>query len=700
MTKRTLPFLTLLALLALAALACNYADRLLSDATATPAASTAAGQATAVPQPVQPRPELVASPTPPPTPAQPEQPPLEAATVAPDAVASGVRPDQQDTFQSLASSEPPERDALEVARLYGGWDGTLRQPPANPEPLTVETVQPFRILNHDDITYSTGQFVLKAVSDHAYFWFSDQTPAGWLTPELLDAASQAFDDIYEQDVAIFGPENRPGVDGDLRLHIVNAWPGQLCAQVDACGLAGYYSSDDVVPSEVDPDSNARDMFVMNVEYFGTDFYLDVLAHEFRHMIEDNYDHGDDAWEGEGSAMLAEDLLGYAGSGVARANLFLSQPDQQLNSWTDGDTFPYYGMGYLLNRYIYDRLGPELYRQFAGSPATSLVAIDEVAAANDLAISGHQLWQDWLAAMALIGRDDAPELYRFGVPGLDPPAMTEVRRFPAEFDETVSQYAVDYYALRGSDEIAIDFAGAPTVPLLDVPPFSGDGMWLADRANNSHARLTRTLDLTGVSAASLEYSVYHDIEAGYDFAYVFISTDGGQTFQPLTAEHMQGPADDPSDSALADHFYTGSGGGWQRERIDLTPYAGQEVQIRFAYLTDQVLTFSGIALDDIAVPEIGLFDDVETFDDAETLDDGWTAEGFERVTGDIPQRWDLQLITFGADGPRVEPLPLNGDQTLSRPLDLSASDGRAILVVSAWAPMTLQAASYQLSFSTP
>jgi hypothetical protein len=695
MTKRPVYFLSLLALLALAALACNFADRVLSGA---PTALPATSETTAVPQVEQP-PEFASSPTPPAPQPESEQSSSAEATVAPDgsaelAVAPGFGPEQQESFQRLASSEPPERDALEVARLYGGWDGQLSQPAIDPEPLTVETVQSFRILNHDDITYSSGQFVLMTVSDHAYFWFSDQTPPSLLSPGVLEATGQAFDGIYEQSVAIFGPENRPGVDGDPRLHIVNAWPGQLCAEADACGLAGYYSGDDVVPAEVDPDSNAREMFVMNVDYFGTEFYLDVLAHEFRHMIEDNYDRGDDAWESEGSAMLAEDLLGYAGSGVARANLFLAQPDQQLNSWTDGDTIPYYGMGYLLNRYIYDRLGPEPYRQFAASPATSLAAIDQVAAANDLPVSGHQLWQDWLAAMALIGRDDVPELYRFGVPGLEPPAMTEARRFPAEFDETVSQYAVDYYALRGSDELAIDFAGAPTVPLLAVSPFSGDGMWLADRANSSHARLTRTLDLTGVSAASLEYSVYHDIEAGYDFAYVFVSEDGGDSFQPLAAEHMQGPADDPSGSALADHFYTGPGEGWQRERIDLTPYAGQEVQIRFVYLTDQVLTFSGIALDDIAVPEIGFFDD------AETLDDGWVAEGFERVSGDIPQQWDLQLITFGDDGPRVEPLALNGDQALSRALDLSASDGRAILIVSAWAPMTLQPAGYRLSFNNP
>ena len=61
-------------------------------------------------------------------------------------------------------------------------------------------------------------------------------------------------------------------------------------------------------------------------------------------------------------------------------------------------------------------------------------------------------------------------------------------------------------------------------------------------------------------------------------------------------------------------------------------------IRFAYVTDPILTKGGIGIDNIAIPEIGLYDDVES-----SLE-GWTAEGFERVTATIPQQWHLILIT--------------------------------------------------------
>ena len=56
------------------------------------------------------------------------------------------------------------------------------------------------------------------------------------------------------------------------------------------------------------------------------------------------------------------------------------------------------------------------------------------------------------------------------------------------------------------------------------------MWVAQRANYSNPRLTRTVDLRDVATATLEYAVYADIEQGYDFGYVSVSVDNGRTWQ--------------------------------------------------------------------------------------------------------------------------------------------------------------------------
>lgn len=599
---------------------------------------------------------------------------------------------QLEAFENLAASLPPERDNLELARLYNGWDGQIESTPEVLEPLSMGTVQQLNILNHDLNTINPITAELLAIGEQAYFWFDTGPGSIRPSPAELAAITDAFDEIYLRSVALFGPEKKPGVDGDPRLHIVNASPLVLCdmtGEESGCGLAGYFSADDGVPSNVFPESNAREMFVMNVDFFGSDFYLNVLTHELRHMIEDNYDQGDADWEAEGSAMLAEDLLGYPDNGVARANIFLVDPDQQLNSWPDEYTLPAYGQGYLLNRYIYDRIGPELYQEFAVSPDSGLHALDNIALAHDLDITGEGLWLDWLVAQAIHDLDQAPSQYRFGVSGLDQVAMTRVDGFPASLDDRVHQYAADYYHLNGDGEVNIEFDGSLLVPLLDTVPVSGEWMWLANRANFSHMSLDREVDLTGVDSATLNYSVYHDIEAGYDFGYLFVSEDGGQTWQPLVAENMQEQVDDPSDTALADRFYTGRSDYWRDESVDLTPYAGKNILIRFAYITDLILTHGGIALDNVAIPEIGFYDDAET--DVED----WTAQGFERVPFAIPQQWHLQLVTFPDGIPSFETMELTAENTASRSLSLAESNGEAILIVAASAPMTLEQAQYRL-----
>jgi hypothetical protein len=594
----------------------------------------------------------------------------------------------------LESNLAAARDDVALAMAYRGLTAVPdASAPLITEPLAVGTRQELNILNVELNIVNNVTVELLAVSDHAYFWF-DSTPGfSWPDEAVLLATAAAFDDIYELIRLHFGSERSPGVDGDPRIHIVNASPLTVCDTVainPTCGLQGYYAANHTLPVSVDPYSNERDMFVMNGSLFGGIRYLEVLGHEFRHMIEDNHDTNDWDWEVEGSAMLAEDLLGYSGEPIARANLFLMNPDQQLNRWSDGDTTPYYGQGYLLNRYLYTQLGPELYLDFATDAQPGFLALDRVAAENGLPFTGQSLWLDWLAALAVHDQPDAPSEYALGA-AVNRVTPEVLDASAPTLDLTVRQFAADYYQLRGEGEAVVAFTGSNHVPLLPVLPLSGRRMWLANRANFSQASLTHAFDLTDVTAATLHYAVFHEIEVGYDFAYVAVSTDGGQTWQGLATAAMQGadPADDPSDSAFTERFYTGNSDGWVTETADLTPYTGQTIHLRFEYVTDPILTFGGLAVDNISIPEIGFYDDAESEGD-------WTAIGFVRATAYVPQQWHLQLISFGEGGPVVESLSLAADNTLSLSVPVMSDDGRRpILIIAASAPMTLETAHYQL-----
>ena len=602
---------------------------------------------------------------------------------------------ERQTAVLLAQNLPTPRDDVALAVAYKGATNVSEAvaPPVT-ELLEVGARQHIFILNTELNVVNDVVMELLAVSEHAYFWF-DATPGyTWPHEELLTATAETFDNIYEQTQLHFGSESSPGIDGDPRIHIMNASPMTVCdttVENPSCGLGGYYASSNTLPTTVDEYSNEREMFVMNGSLFGSNRYLDILAHEFRHMIEDNYDNNDWDWEVEGSAMLAEDLLGFPADAVGRANQFLQNPDQQLNRWTDGNTTPYYGQGYLLNRYLYTQLGPELYLAFATHPAPAFMALDDIALTNGRSFTGHSLWLDWLAALAIHNQPDVPATYSLGT-DVNMVTMVELNPVQTAVDLTVSQYAADYYQLTGAESVTLNFVGSNHVQLLKTLPLSGEHMWLANRANFSQASLTRPFDLTNVEEATLNYAIYHEIEAGYDFAYVSVSTDEGQTWQTVETAAMQGisPDDDPSDSALAERFYTGNSHEWVQETADLTAYVGQTIYLRFEYITDPILTFGGLAVDNISIPEIGFYDDAEA-------EQGWQAVGFVPATGYIPQQWHLQLISFAEGQPTVQYLPLTKNNELILPISLVSPDGRRpILIVAASAPMTLEPAYYQLT----
>lgn len=631
--------------------------------------------------------------------------PTDSPTSVPTSTATEVAPVQETpppvslsiedmratTAAELMEVIPPLRDEIGLAAAYLGVDPVA----ATPQPISnlpVGTIENFYINNVDSNTIHLIEAELMSVGENAYFWFD--LGDGSVSPDADDlaAVTAAFDVIFDTLPSYFGVPTVP----DGRVHIVHASPSILCDIPSQCPLAGYFSSRDLLPLAVDPQSNEREMFVMNASHFDSSTYLDTLSHELRHLLGNSTDLGEEDWFVEGAAVLAEDLAGFTVVPQYRANQFLANPDLQLTSWQDENTGPRYGQGYLVNRFLYDRLGVDLYREYTRSPKIGLQAVDEVAAAHDLDVTGIGLWLDWLAAMAIHDAPDVPEPYRWQGPQLGMLAMTMVDNLPADLDETVNQFAADYYELPSSSSAAVDFTGAPVVSLLGSAAPSGQYFWYAQRANTSNPRLTRTVDLRDVEESTLRYKVYIDIEQGYDFAYVSASTDGGRTWRGLVAEGMQGldPADDPSHTALTDCFYTGRAVRWIEETIDLSPFAGQEILLRFEYVTDLILTYGGFALDDIAIDEIGFFDN------GETLDSSWMAEGFTRATADLPQSWQLQLITFDSDGrPSVDRLSTSEDGRVQFTYQALPGVRRPILIIAAIAPETLQPASYALAINS-
>jgi bacillopeptidase F (M6 metalloprotease family) len=202
-------------------------------------------------------------------------------------------------------------------------------------------------------------------------------------------------------------------------------------------------------------------------------------------------------------------------------------------------------------------------------------------------------------------------------------------------------------------------------------------------------LTRAIDLTDVDAATLHFATWHDIESHFDYGYVAVSTDGGQTWETLPGTTS---SDADPNQANFGHGYTGVSEGWSRQKVDLNPYAGQEILLRFWYISDPGLNQPGWLIDDIRIPEIGFADDAET-DDADGDAGGWTVDGFVRSSNRVPQAYIVQLVE---EGPRTTVRRIELDEQGRATFELGEETENAVLVVSGASRWTSEPAPYRVT----
>ena len=143
-------------------------------------------------------------------------------------------------------------------------------------------------------------------------------------------------------------------------------------------------------------------------------------------------------------------------------------------------------------------------------------------------------------------------------------------------------------------------------------------------------------------------------------------------------------------------YNGLSGGdnnatWVTERYDLSEYAGEQIWVRFEYVTDGAVNMPGWFVDNIQIPAINYAADFENGAD------GWQSEGWLLTDNILPQSWLVQLFTL-QDNMLEEvyqvPVDAAGNATFTIP---TLGNGRtAVITVSGTAPVTTEEADYRYS----
>jgi hypothetical protein len=578
---------------------------------------------------------------------------------------------------STNSDQPAPRDLVDLAQRLRGAVSPARSVVL--PPLEVGDVEQINLALFPGASLSSpGTKVIsatvRAVSDHAYFLFEDGGA------DVADADVQAAVDSFEatiwpQVTNVFGLPAIPGVDGDPRIVIVDADLGE--------SAGGYVNGDDAYPRSVAPRSNQREIMYINssVRPLGSSGHDHVVAHELQHLIHRAHGGDPETWLNEGLAEYAGDLV----SGETKYISYLDEPDTQLNAWPDGSNAHYGASALFVNYLAGQGLDPG---RLAATPGFGAEGVRTFLRDSGEPRSFEEVAADWAVANLL---DEANGPYSYPGRSVGPPGTTEVSS-AGRVTAHVHQFAADYLEFNAGDlasSVSVSFSGDARVPVLTGQATARGAFWYSGAGDNIDSTLTRELDLSDVTAATLTFRTWFDTEEAFDWGYVEVSSDGGKTWQVLSG--AQTTTEDPLGVAFGPG-YSGSSGAagepaWVDERMDLTPFAGAKVLLRFELINDDGTNRPGWAVDDIAVPEIGLSDDGSS-------DRDWQRQGFRRVDEELPQRFALRLVTYGAST-QVQPVELDSQNAATIDLSgLGTEYEKAVLVVVGLADGTMEPAGYR------
>ncbi|MEG3626095.1 M14 family metallopeptidase [Streptomyces poriticola] len=209
------------------------------------------------------------------------------------------------------------------------------------------------------------------------------------------------------------------------------------------------------------------------------------------------------------------------------------------------------------------------------------------------------------------------------------------------------------------------------------PYAGDFMAAAVHTDDAYKRLTRTVDLTGVTPdqrPALRTRLLWDTEEGYDHVLVEARTAGSDDWTTLPEAGGATSTEVPtqceagfyvgghpwleryltvsSDGCTATgtsgawHGLTGASGGWQQVEFDLSGYAGRTAEVSISYVTDPGTGGRGVLADETALVVGGTAQATEGFESS--LGD-WQAAGPPPGSPAVRKDWTRTGVLFRTYG---------------------------------------------------
>ena len=367
-------------------------------------------------------------------------------------------------------------------------------------------------------------------------------------------------------------------------------------------------------------------------------YEGIFAHEYQHLLHADYDSDEENFINEGMSDLAMDIVGYGVAVKGHLEDAADYPENSLVLWGDqGDLeiLTDYGQAFLFQYYLREQFGDSFIQALFHNEENSITGINSTLASVNSKRDFAGVFHDWSVAMLLdaksfgnrylfsgldfklnIGTPAAPNTEAFSTPGAPP-------------------WGTDYiYINKDLKKLAkitfngLDYSMFPTAWTSDGSVLSAGSGDLIDN--------WAIFETTG--GGTLTFDTNYDIEEYWDFAFVQVSTDGGQNWKSLSnakTTDLHDPSAHPKIIANLPGL-TGSSGGWVTMSYDLSAYAGQNILVGFRYVTDWATSLTGWSVDNISV-------------NGTLISDGTDASVFKDITEIVPINNDFTVTFVGQKG---------------------------------------------------
>lgn len=424
-------------------------------------------------------------------------------------------------------------------------------------------------------------------------------------------------------------------------------------------------------------------------------YEGTFAHEYQHLLEYYEDADETSWVNEGLSMYAEALAGYVDPTIpvtetgfeTALQCFLGWgamqtpanptprpggPENSLTFWgdqgQDDEILCDYGAAESFMHFLAGRYGGEFISGLHDDDENGLASVRSLLRGKASVRDRREIVHDWASAVALDTYIDHGWRFsggpygRYRIPSLD--TGVDWSNEDAYSTPGAPPNGSDYVRLRGGSgnfltagQIrSISFDGGETLPTSPVewavdpspPDRSGDPALYSGSGPNFDRAIVFEAKVPE-NDPTLTFATRFDTEPLWDFGYVQVSTDGGETYRSLANDLTTSDHDPGAIQLVVDNLpgFTGASGGgetaaWLETSFDLSGYKGKTILIAFRYITDPGVDLPGWWIDDVRIG-------------GQEVSTGESLAGFRSITEINPVEvsgFTVQLIGYRTDRPRA------------------------------------------------